>query len=143
MGDYFVEYQFYGPDFREAIIFKDFCQLNGNNRSRGQSGGGYEHGIDLQRMMGRLFLPNFDGSPKSSTRAWVEKLDVYFQLNEMTELDELTISTLHLEREAHDWWFHGLTTMGHAGVTTYKDFTRRVLENFKRRDPKEHFGEMT
>ena len=86
------------------------------------------HGTDLQCTMGRLFLPTFDGLSKSSAKAWVEKLDVYFQLNQMTEWEAIKIATLHLEGEAHDWWFHGLTTMGHAWVKAYEDFTRRVLE---------------
>ena len=47
MGGYFVEYQSYGPDFREVITFRDFCQLKGNNRGKGKGGGSYTHGIDL------------------------------------------------------------------------------------------------
>ena len=84
VAKYFAEYQSNGFDFREAITFKDFCQLKSNNRSKGLSGGGYMHDTDLQLTMGRLFLPTFDGSPKSSAMAWVEKLDNYFQLNQMT-----------------------------------------------------------
>lgn len=113
MGHYFVEYQLYSPNFREAITFRDFSLLKGNNRSKGQ-GGGYTHGTELQRTMGRLFLLIFDGSSKSSARAWVEKLFVYFQLNQVTKGDAIKIATLHIEGEAHDWWFHGLTMMGHA-----------------------------
>jgi len=33
--------------------------------------------------------------------------------------------------------------LGHAGVTAYDDFTRRVLERFERKDPEEYFGELT
>ena len=40
-GDYFLAYQSYGPDFRKAITFNDLCQLKGNNRPKGQCGGGY------------------------------------------------------------------------------------------------------
>lgn len=36
MGDYFMEYQSYGVDFRDAITFKYFYQLKGNNRSKGR-----------------------------------------------------------------------------------------------------------
>ena len=61
----------------------------------------------------------------------------------MTEGKAIKIVTLHLEGEAHDWWFHGLTTLGHAGVTAYDEFTRKVLEQFERKDPKEYFGELT
>lgn len=38
MGDCFVGYQFYGPDFREAITIKNFFQLKCNNRGKGQGG---------------------------------------------------------------------------------------------------------
>jgi len=69
--------------------------------------------------MGRFILPNFDGSSKCSSKSWVEKLDIYFQLNEVPEMEAIKIATLHLEGEAHDWWFHGLSTLGQANVTTY------------------------
>ena len=29
------------------------------------------------------------------------------------------IAAVHLEGEEHDWWFHGLSTLGHANVTAY------------------------
>ena len=51
----------------------------------------------------------------------------------------IKIAVLHLEGEAHDWWFHGLSTLGHANVTTYSEFTRRLVERFDQRDPKAPF----
>ena len=36
-----------------------------------------------------------------------------------------------------------MTTLGHVGVTVYDEFTRRLIEIFDRRDPKEHFVELT
>jgi len=83
--------------------------------------------------MGRLFLPYFDWSTKISTKEWVEKLDIYFQLNKFPEMEAIKVAALHLEGEAHDWWFHGLSTLGHANVTAYFEFTRRVVEIFDRR----------
>lgn len=61
----------------------------------------------------------------------------------MTEIEAIKVATLHLEGEAHDLWLHGLTTLGHEGVTTYDEFTRRVLEWFERKDPEEYFGKLT
>ena len=52
-------------------------------------------------------------------KAWVEKLYIYFQLNQLAEVEAIKVAALHLEGEAHDWWFHGKTTLGHAGVTAY------------------------
>ena len=84
--------------------------------------------------MGRFFLLNFDGLSKCTAKSWVEKLDIYFQLNQVPEMEAIKIAVLHLEGEAHDWQFHGLSTLGHANVTTYSEFTRRLVERFDRRD---------
>ena len=80
--------------------------------------------------MGRFFFPSFDGSPKCTTKAWVGKLDIYFQLHQVSEAEAIKVVALHLEGEAHDWWFHGLSILGHANVATYADFTRRLVEIF-------------
>ena len=80
--------------------------------------------------MGRFFLPTFDGSSKCTSKSWVEKLDIYFQLNQVLEMEAMKIVALHLEGEAHDWWFHGLSTLGHANMTAYSNFTRRLVERF-------------
>ena len=53
-------------------------------------------------------LPTFYGSSQSSNNTWVQKLDVYFQLNPMVEEDALKMAILHLEGDANEWWFHGL-----------------------------------
>ena len=89
--------------------------------------------------MGRFFIPNFYGSSKCSTKAWVEKIDIYFQLNKVPEMESINIVALHFEGEAHNWWFHGLSTLGHANVTSYSEFNRRMVERFYRKYPKAPF----
>ena len=54
-------------------------------------------------------------------------------------MEAIKIVVLHLKGEAHDWWFHGLSTLGHANVTTYLEFTRRMVERFDRKDPEAPF----
>ena len=83
--------------------------------------------------MGRLFLPKFDGSSTFFAKPWVEKLDIYFQLKKVPEMEVIKIAVVHFEGEAHDWGFHGLSTLGHANVTAYLEFTRRLVERFDRR----------
>ena len=73
--------------------------------------------------MGRFFLPAFDGLSNCVAKAWVEKLDIYFQLNQVPNIESIMIEELNLEDEAHEWWFHGLSTLGHATMTTYAEFT--------------------
>ena len=60
-------------------------------------------------------------------------------MNKVPKIEAIKIVALHLEGEAHDWWFHGLSTLGHANVTTYSEFTRRLVEIFDRRDPEAPF----
>ena len=58
-------------------------------------------------------LSTFDGSSQSSAKTWVQKLDVYFQLNPMVEEDALKMAILHLDVDVNERWFHGLKTLGH------------------------------
>ena len=87
-------------------------------------------------------LPTFDGSPQSSANTWVQKLDVYFQLNPMVEEDALKMSILHLDGDANEWWFHGMKTLGNYQVKTYEKFIDKVLERFEQKDPELSFKEL-
>jgi hypothetical protein len=60
----------------------------------------------------------------------------------MTQVEEIKFSTLHLDGEAHEWWYHGLVTLGHANITSYEDFTQRLMEIFDKKDPEIHFREL-
>jgi hypothetical protein len=94
------------------------------------------------RKVGRLIIPPFDGSTKRMARAWVHKLDTYIQLNPMTEAKAIKYATLHLEGEAHEWWYHGLVTLGHTNITSYVEFTQKLMEMFDQKDPEIHFREL-
>jgi hypothetical protein len=73
---------------------------------------------------------------------WVQKLDTYYKLNQMTETKDIRFATLHLEGEAHEWWHRGLVTLGHNHITSYREFTERLMDKFDRRDPKIHFRDL-
>ncbi|MCY6525028.1 hypothetical protein, partial [Actinobacillus pleuropneumoniae] len=60
----------------------------------------------------------------------------------MSKTEAIKVATLHLDGEAQDWWFHGLVTLGHSTVTTYAEFTNRLIERFDQRDPEQHFVEL-
>ena len=77
MGDYFAEYQAYGQEFREAFSFKDFVQLQRDSRPRDHHRGYWHyHDGDTHHAASRFHLPTFDGLSNSSTKSWVEKLDI-------------------------------------------------------------------
>jgi hypothetical protein len=50
--------------------------------------------------------------------------------------------TLHLEGEAHEWWYHGLVTLSHSHITSYREFTNRLMDRFDRKDPETHFRDL-
>lgn len=131
-----------GADYREALSFRNFCKFKQNEKRKGYGGQGTQS-YELQRTIGRIYFPTFDGTAKCTARARVEKMDTYFQLNQMIEPEAIKMAMLHMEGEAHHWWFYGLATLGHANVASYEDFTKRVVEHFDQRDPKAHFRELT
>jgi hypothetical protein len=77
------------------------------------------------------------------TQAWVQKLDTYLQLNPMREMDAIKFSTMYLDGKDHDWWYHGLTTLGHNHITYYIEFTHRLIDRFDQGDPELPFRELT
>jgi len=88
-------------------------------------------------------IPPFDGETRSSAEEWVQKLDTYLQLNPMMELDSIKFDTLYLEVKDHEWWHHGITTLVHVHITSYRDFTQRLMDIFDQDGPKINFRELT
>jgi len=60
----------------------------------------------------------------------------------MTEVEAIKLATLHLDGDAHEWWYHGLVTLGHLGITSYLYFTQRIIERFDKKDLEIHFREL-
>jgi hypothetical protein len=61
----------------------------------------------------------------------------------MTESKAINFSTLQLDGEAHEWWYHGLVTLGHNHITSYLEFTERLMERLDERYPELHFRDLT
>ena len=84
---YFEEYESQNQRFKDHLMFQEFCHLKDKRRPRHQHrDGGFTHNHNRHHSMGRLFLPNFDGSSTNSTKELVEKLDIYFQLNRVPQM---------------------------------------------------------
>ena len=60
----------------------------------------------------------------------------------MTETDAIKLATLYLDGEAHEWWYHELVTLGHNNISSYSEFTLKLMEQFDRKDPEIHFREL-
>ena len=54
-------------------------------------------------------------------------------------MEAIKIVALHFEGEAHNWWFHGISTLGQNNVSTYAKFTMRLVERFDRKYPEAPF----
>jgi hypothetical protein len=130
------------------VTLVEYCGLKLRNRPKDTQRGGQQqqqqqgHNIDFIQKVGKLTIPSFDRSSKCTAKAWVQKLDTYYKLNQMTKIQAISFATLHLEGEAHEWWHHGLVTLGHSHITSYREFTERIIDRFDRRDPKIHFRDL-
>jgi hypothetical protein len=111
--------------------------------NKAQRDNGQTQNMDFIKKVGKLNIPTFDGSSRCSAHTWVQKLDTYFKLNPMTESEAISFATLHLDGEAHEWWYHGMETLGHNHITSYLEFTERLMERSERRDKELHFGDLT
>jgi len=60
----------------------------------------------------------------------------------MPEDKALNFATIHLDGLAHEWWYHGLVTLGHNRITTYDEFNNRLVERFDTKDRKLQFREL-
>lgn len=92
--------------------------------------------------MVKLTLPQFDWGDKCTTCAWVQNSDKYLSLKPMSEEEEIKFSTLHLDGMAHEWWYHGLITLGNRYITSYDEFTNRLIKRFDQEEPEMYFKEL-
>ena len=60
----------------------------------------------------------------------------------MNETKAISFVTLHLEGEEHEWWYHELVTLVHSHITSNREFTKRLMDRFDRKDPKIHFRDL-
>ncbi|XP_059066288.1 uncharacterized protein LOC131857619 [Cryptomeria japonica] len=127
-----------GSEVREIVSFREFCEAKKNETPRRKP-----FNRDLKHKVNKLSIPNFDGSGKISAQAWIQKLNTYLNLSPMTENDAVQFAILHLEGLAHEWWYHGTLTQGHDGITTYDEFTQKLIKRFERKHPQKDFKELT
>lgn len=92
--------------------------------------------------MEQLYLPYYDNSRKTGTRAWVQKVDTYFQINYMLEEEAFKYEAIHLDGITHEWWHHGMITTEQDKITSYADFIERLIERFDKKHLELHFREL-
>jgi hypothetical protein len=63
LAAYFQEYKAMDVDLRKAMTFAEFCSFKGRNRPRFFNRGPTQN-YELQRTVGKLNLPYFDGTSK-------------------------------------------------------------------------------
>ena len=131
-------------DWRNAnmegdISYRDYVDL----RMRYFGGGNCSYfNDDLRRKIGKVNLLPFDGFGVITAQSCVLNADTYFQLNPKPKKEAIKFATLHLEGVAHEWWHHGLVTLGHNQVTSYIKFTERLIHLFDRKDPELNFKDL-
>ena len=121
-------------DFRSSVPFREYVDMMNTLMPKKEYRREHDiSGRELKNKISKFIAPTFDGTNKISARAWLQKLQT-FTLNPMKESDVVQIASLHLEDAAYDWWYHGMTTQGHDQVTTFDDFSQRVIDRFDLKD---------
>jgi hypothetical protein len=128
-----------GSGFQQDMALRDYIDLR--MRHSNTKGNRDQHN-DLHRKVGKLTLPYFDGFGKMAARAWVQKLDTYFTLNPMLELEFIQYASIHFHGIAHEWWYNGMLTLEHVQITSYRVFTKRLIERFDKKDSEMHLKEL-
>jgi hypothetical protein len=90
-AEYKREYAALGPDFHHDMTLAEYCGLRDIDHRREPQRGGQQqqqgNNIDSIQKVGKLTIPSFDGSSKCTARAGVQKLDMYYELNQMIETE--------------------------------------------------------
>jgi len=124
---------------QRQMSLDQYFQLNFKNKPRMN----HRSNFEFERRAGKIEIPYFDGTTKMTSQAWVQNLDTYLQLNPMREMEAIKFSTMYLDGKAHDWWYHGLNTLGHSQIVSYIEFTQRLIDRFDQGDLELHFRELT
>ena len=53
----------------------------------------------------------------------------------MPKEEAIKYAAIHLDGPAHEWWHHGMVTLGHNQITSYEEFNEMLIERFDTRDP--------
>ena len=89
IAKYKREYAALGRDFHHDMTLVEYCGLRGMNHPREPQRGGQQqqqgHNIDFIQKVGKLTIPSFDRSSKCTDRVGVQKLYMYYKINQMTE----------------------------------------------------------
>lgn len=93
-----VSYDNQDEGFKNEMPYNNYVtQMQGMMNLRGYRLQQEQHGGELKSKINKLSAPTFDGSNKISAKAWLQKLQTYFTLCPMKELDAIQYATLHLE----------------------------------------------
>ena len=77
MSSYMREYRALGEEFHSAMNFIDLCHFKSKNKPKAYSRP-FTQNYELQRIVGKLTIPTFEGTRGGPARNWVQKLDAYF-----------------------------------------------------------------
>ena len=72
-AQYFREYNSLSIAVQRQMTLDQYCGFKLRDKPKPYHRRTYE----LERMVGKIEIPYFDGSPKMTAQAWVQKLDTY------------------------------------------------------------------
>ena len=70
MSTYLREYRALGEDFHSAMTFTNFCHFKSKNKPKAYNRP-FTYNYELQRIVGKLTIPTFEGIRGGPARNWV------------------------------------------------------------------------
>ena len=77
MSAYLREYRALRDDFHSTMTFTHFCHFKSKNKPRAYNSP-FTQNYELQRTVGKLTIPTFEGTQGGPAWNWVQKLHTYF-----------------------------------------------------------------
>ena len=80
-----------------------------------------------------LDIPNFEGNiDAESVDIWVQQIESYCEVNQLSEVEKITIVSLKMSTSIHCWWENLLTKMEkeEEPIETWVKFVKYVRKEF-------------
>ena len=78
-------------------------------------------------------IPNLEGKiDTESVDNWVQQLESYYSMNQLSKLEKITIASLNMSTYVHYWWENLLTNMEKEEdpIDTWVKFVKYVRREF-------------
>ena len=72
----------------------------------------------------------------------MKDLNTHLQQHQVSEHEATRVVALNLEGKAYAWWFYETSSLNHVNISTYANFTRRLVTRFDLKNSETYLVEL-